>query len=202
MTTLKIDSIIARLEQHSPVACAITETTRQAAVAAIIRPGEHTEVLFILRASKEGDPWSGQMAFPGGHREPSDRDIRHTAERETWEEIGLDLGQHGRYLGQLEQVRVNPRGRNIDMVVTPVVYVLESPDAVMTPNYEVADILWGSLDDMHAGRSLTEQEFMFDNQAQAYTGYSVGGEVVWGLTLRMLDHLFTLIDPGFKPRGL
>jgi len=202
MTTLKIDSIIARLEQHSPTAYTITETTRQAAVAAIIRPGEHTEVLFILRASKEGDPWSGQMAFPGGHREPSDRDIRHTAERETWEEIGLDLGQHGRYLGQLEQVRVNPRGRNIDMVVTPVVYVLESPDAVMTPNYEVAEILWGSLDDMHAGRSLTEQEFMFGNQSQAYTGYSVGGEVVWGLTLRMLDHLFALLDPGFKPRGL
>jgi 8-oxo-dGTP pyrophosphatase MutT (NUDIX family) len=202
MTILKIDSIIDRLEQHSPKTHAINEKTRQAAVATIIRPGEHTEALFILRASKEGDPWSGQMAFPGGHREPSDRDIRHTAERETWEEIGLDLSQHGRYLGQLEQVRVSPRGRNIDMVVTPVVYVLENPRAVMTPNYEVADILWGSLDDMHAGRSLTEQEFMLGNQAQSFAGYSVGSEFVWGLTLRMLDHLFTLLDPEFKPRGL
>jgi 8-oxo-dGTP pyrophosphatase MutT (NUDIX family) len=202
MTILKVDRIIDRLEQHRPTSQPIGEKTRQAAVATIIRPGEHTEALFILRASKEGDPWSGQMAFPGGHREPSDRDIRHTAERETWEEIGLDLSEHGRYLGQLEQVRVSPRGRNIEMVVTPVVYVLETPGAVMTPNYEVADILWGSLDDMHAGRSLTEQEFMFGDQAQLFAGYSVGDEFVWGLTLRMLDHLFALLDPEFKPRGL
>jgi len=202
MTILKIDTIIDRLGQHSPTAFNVSKATRQAAVATILRPGRHTEALFILRASKEGDPWSGQMAFPGGHREPSDRDIRHTAERETWEEIGLDLSQHGRYLGQLEQVRVNPRGRNIDMVVTPVVYVLENPEVEMTPNYEVADILWGSLDDMHAGRCLTEQNFMLGNQSQAFAGYSVGDEFVWGLTLRMLDHLFTLVDPAFEPRGL
>lgn len=200
---MKIDSIIDRFDRHQPRLQAVGVGAREAAVAAIIKPGLlHTEVLFILRASKPGDPWSGQMAFPGGHRELSDTSLRATAERETWEEIGLDLTQHGRYLGQLDQVRANPRGRNINMVVTPVVYMLENPDVVMSPNYEVADILWGSLNDMHTGNSLTEHRGGPGNWHQAYAGYRVGEEVVWGLTLRMLDHLFCLVDPGFTPRGI
>ena len=202
MSILKIDSIINRLDQHQPRMQSLEPGTREAAVAAILRPGPEPEILFILRASKEGDPWSGHMAFPGGHREPSDGSLRVTAERETWEEIGLDLTQHGRYLGQLDQVRANPRGRNINMVVTPVVYLLETPDVVMTPNREVADILWGSLGDMHAGHSLTQHQSVIGHQTQAFTGYQVGREVVWGLTLRMLDHFFGLLDPAFKPRGL
>ena len=38
-----------------------------AAVAAVMREGDlGVEMLFIERARKVGDPWSGQMAFPGG----------------------------------------------------------------------------------------------------------------------------------------
>src|SRR5262245_1701845 len=56
---------------------------RQAAVAAILRDKPHgTEVLLIRRAARDGDPWSGHMAFPGGQREPEDRDLLTTAERE------------------------------------------------------------------------------------------------------------------------
>ena len=94
MSILKIDSIIDRLDQHQPLLQEIVPGTREAAVAAILRPGPQPEMLFILRASKDGDPWSGHMAFPGGHRESSDASLRATAERETWEEIGLDLTQH------------------------------------------------------------------------------------------------------------
>ena len=157
MSILKIDSIITRLNGHQRELEDVGDGTREAAVAAILRPGDHTEALFILRASREGDPWSGQMAFPGGHKDPEDISIRHTAERETWEEIGLDLSRHARHLGELDQIRVRPRGRNIDMVVTPVLYVLESEPAMLNPNHEVADILWGSLDEMYSGSSRTEE---------------------------------------------
>ncbi|KAG5458036.1 MAG: hypothetical protein BJ554DRAFT_1822 [Olpidium bornovanus] len=48
------------------------------------------EILFIKRATRAGDRWSGHVAFPGGKQEPSET-ARQTAERETREELGLDL---------------------------------------------------------------------------------------------------------------
>ena len=48
------------------------------------------DMLYIRRALKKGDPWSGQIAFPGGIHEGDER-LQATAERETMEEIGLDI---------------------------------------------------------------------------------------------------------------
>lgn len=198
MTIFKIDSIEAQLQDYEAETLEVTQSTRQAAVATILREYEgHTQALFILRATQEGDPWSGHMAFPGGHKEPQDADLQETARRETLEEIGLDLGESGRLLGSLDSVKVNPRGRNIELVVTPYVYVLEK-EAKFTLNYEVADVLWGSLNHMYTGDSLTEKDFQIAGQWQSFKGYGVGEQLVWGLTYRMLDHLFNILDPSWE----
>lgn len=49
------------------------------------------EVLFIKRASRVGDRWTGHVALPGGKRDPDDTDDQAAAIRETSEEIGWDL---------------------------------------------------------------------------------------------------------------
>ena len=51
------------------------------------------EVLFIKRASKKRDPWSGDIALPGGRRDPEDIDDHAAAIRETREEVGLDISK-------------------------------------------------------------------------------------------------------------
>lgn len=51
------------------------------------------EVLFIKRASRKGDRWTGHVALPGGGRDPEDENDRATAVRETWEEVGIDLSE-------------------------------------------------------------------------------------------------------------
>ena len=62
------------------------------------------EVLFIRRATRKGDRWTGHVAFPGGKRESSDADDRSTSIRETEEEIGLDLAaNYSLYIGNLAQ---------------------------------------------------------------------------------------------------
>lgn len=174
------------------------KNTRHAAVAAILRPlPSHTEALFILRSTKDGDPWSGQMAFPGGHYEDHDNSLRETAERETWEEIGLDLVADASFLGKIHDVEANPRGRDFNIVVSPFVYQLNNPNPRFSPNYEVADVLWGSLSDMFTGQNVTQLQFP-PTSGQTFPGYGVGDQVVWGLTLRMLDHFFKMVDEDWK----
>lgn len=199
MKPLSIETIEARIHAASVEQIEAGSSKREAAVATILRErAGQTEALFILRATKESDPWSGHMAFPGGHRDPPDPTLQATAERETLEEIGLDLRRSARYIGQIEPVRANPRGSSIDMVVVPFVYALEEKDPVLTPNYEVADILWGSLDEMFDGSSFTHDEFAIGGQRRVVPGYVVSEHIVWGLTLRMLEKFFTLLDPAFE----
>ena len=198
---LTIERIAEAIAAHEPAHYEMHEHTRQAAVAIVLKLDKgHTEALFILRASHDGDPWSGHMAFPGGHREPADDLLRHTAERETLEEIGLDLNIHSRFIGEIDAVRANPRGRNLDLIVTPFVYLLENVEVSMAPNYEVADILWGSLTNMHSGDALTTGEFQVQGERHRFPGYDVEGQVVWGLTYRMLDQFFGMLDPNWDPQ--
>jgi 8-oxo-dGTP pyrophosphatase MutT (NUDIX family) len=205
MSIVHIDRIRQSILDHSPRKVPVREKTRQAAVSVVLRPREEngtrdTEALFILRAQKEGDPWSGHMAFPGGHLEADDESLRHAAERETHEEIGLDLIMYGEFIGQIDPVQANPRGRDLDMVVTPFVYELKHHDVRFEPNYEVADVLWGSLRDMHTGDAHTTGQFMVGGERVSYPGYGVGDEIVWGLTYRMLDLFFAMLDPDWVER--
>ena len=193
--SLQLETIEARLANQTVTTQEIVPGQREAAVALVLQPKvSGLRALFILRAKKEGDPWSGQMALPGGHRETIDTDLVETARRETHEEIGLDLNQAGRYLGSLGGIRANPRA-GFDLVVTPQVFALEDKAVPLQPNEEVAEVLWGNLDEMISGRSLTDASFPEFQREGTFPGYQVGAQVVWGLTFRMINDFFDLIRP-------
>jgi 8-oxo-dGTP pyrophosphatase MutT (NUDIX family) len=193
--SLQLETIEARLANQTFTTQEIVPGQREAAVALVLQPKvSGLRALFILRAKKEGDPWSGQMALPGGHRETIDADLVETARRETHEEIGLDLNQAGRYLGSLAGIRANPRA-GFDLVVTPQVFALEDKAVPLQPNEEVAEVLWGNLDEMISGRSLTDASFPELQREGTFPGYQVGAQVVWGLTFRMINDFFDLIRP-------
>ena len=82
------------------------------------------ELLYIKRSSRAGDPWSAQVAFPGGRAEARDASPLETAIRETLEEVGLDCsGESCEFLGSLN-MRHAARG----LVVHPFVFRLrDSP---------------------------------------------------------------------------
>ncbi len=192
-SSLQIETIESCLASQRQATPKIVPGQREAAVALVLQPQlSGLRALFILRAKKEGDPWSGQMALPGGHREAIDADLVETARRETQEEIGLDLNQAGRYLGALTGIRANPRA-GFDLVVTPQVFALEVEGVPLRPNEEVAEVLWGNLDEMISGRALTDARFPEFQREGTFPGYQVGEQVVWGLTFRMMNDFFDLI---------
>ena len=168
-------------------------------MAAIFRPGrsagDSTRLLFIQRAARTGDPWSGQMAFPGGRAEPVDRGPEGTAERETSEEVGLDLSGAHR-LGALSQLD-GGRANNRMIHVSAHAYWLDGPDPALSPNREVADALWVDLSTLaDPDRHI---EYFYPLAEMTFPGIQLDKQeqVVWGLTLRFLSDLFVRLDTPF-----
>ncbi|WP_420439233.1 NUDIX hydrolase [Candidatus Poriferisodalis sp.] len=165
-----------------------------AAVAAVVRQGDGgPEMLFIERAIRNGDPWSGHMAFPGGRTEPDDDDTFDTAVRESREEIGFDITAHAgvHWLGRLNDLEGNPRWRGAALRVTPHVCWLAGDRPDLTLNYEVADALWVSVAELADPKHHIDYLYP-PRPDERFPGIEVGhGRVVWGMTLRMLQDLFT-----------
>ena len=195
---LPIADIQARLSVHEPLRFSARPETRQAAVAVVLRERDgHTEVLFIQRAVKEGDPWSGDMAFPGGHREPADASLAAAAIRETAEEIGLVI-EPSDMIGELSQQRPVRQAGRIDMLVAPYVFAIDG-DPAFELSHEVADVVWTRLAPMHAGDNEATEHKSIGGQPILFPGYRLGSRhFVWGLTYRMVQTLFEVLDPAYE----
>jgi len=169
------------------------EYDRRAAVAVILRERrEDTEVLFIRRAYRENDPWSGQMAFPGGHTDEADASLQDTAIRETAEEIGLDLRARGCPLGLITPARPSVGGKG--MLIAPYVFSIEG---LFRPrlNHEVVEVVWASCSDMLRGDLETVYNFRREGESFNFPGFDLNeGRVVWGLTYRIMTTLLHSIQ--------
>jgi 8-oxo-dGTP pyrophosphatase MutT (NUDIX family) len=160
------------------------EQARRAAVALVLAGsgGEALSLLLVRRAEREGDPWSGHMALPGGHAHDSDADLLHTARRETQEEVGIDL-THAELLGRLDDV--SPL-RQSEILVRPFVFWSPVRPAI-TLSAEVAETLWVPLDSL-AGTSLRSQrEVQVRGARLQVPAFVIGERVVWGMTYYLLD---------------
>ena len=158
----------------------------ETAVAVIIDPQHGGSMLLIRRTERESDPWSGQIAFPGGHKASSDRTLLDTAMRETDEEVGIALRQH-EILGALPPVRSLTRR----ISVAPFVFLLKEREEIRR-NVEVADAFWIPLRDL-AGSVIVKSEVQMDNVRDLTDSYVYRGNVIWGLTFRIINILLDSI---------
>ena len=166
----------------------------RAAVAAILRPGDAgEEILFIKRATREGDPWSGHMAFPGGRAQKADATLLDTAARETLEEVGIDLRALARPIARLPDVMPYSR-MPFALTVTAFVFSLERP-ATLALNDEVANAVWSPLDPILRGEGATTFRYVREGAALELPAFNVEGGVVWGLTYRMIELLRETLTP-------
>jgi len=166
----------------------------RAAVALVLRDGAAgLELLFIRRAEQEADPWSGQMGFPGGRAEPGDGDLRATAIRETLEEVGIDLGGGGEFLGALDEVQAMARLRPQDLVIAPHVFRLPAP-ADAAPGPEVGSVHWLPLDEIRQERWLATMDYVHQGATLQFPCLRYDELVIWGLTFRMFMGLRQRLD--------
>lgn len=193
--------IRAALAAHAPVTVS-PDGLRRAAVAMVLRDAPRgPEVLFIERAVREGDPWSGHMAFPGGGIEPVDSGLRQAAERETFEEVGLDLSGAER-LGRLDDLHGHRAAGVPSIVISAFVYHLPGAPSLLAPNHEVQDVFWFPLRALQEGARHVEHPSS-RRLGRTMPGIQVGApgrHVVWGLTYRFLEIFFEIVGAPLPDR--
>jgi 8-oxo-dGTP pyrophosphatase MutT (NUDIX family) len=149
------------------------------------------EVLLIERAQRPADPWSGQVAFPGGRRDPGDHQLSHTALRELNEEVGLregDLAGLPRYIGTYPTLSSGLRVAAFAAEVAP---TARPPSAVDAS--EVSAVFWAPVGTF---RSPGQRTLETARGRRAVEAVEVDGRIVWGFTLRVLRELDARLSGG------
>ena len=161
-----------------------------AAVALILIERHGLEALFIKRAVRAGDPWSGQVALPGGRYEAADHDLLTTAIRETREETGVDLTSAER-LGALDDL--HPRTPTLPPVlVRPFVFTIPAAPALANSE-EVERAFWVPLDRFTEPGVRHDVKLMLRGEIRVFPAYDLGEDVIWGMTERILTPFLTLL---------
>jgi len=157
---------------------------RPAAVALVLIDGPAgVEVLLIKRAERAGDPWSGQVAFPGGRQDPDDRDLLATAVREAREETGVELAA-AEELGVLDDLA--PRAVTLPpVIVRPFVFALPRRP-VLTTNAEVQRAFWVPLARLSDPDVQSEVTLRLTDGERTFPAYRLGEDLLWGMTERIL----------------
>lgn len=162
----------------------------RAAVAVVLTPGPD-RFLLIRRADREGDRWSGHLAFPGGRWSPDDEGLVDTARRETKEEVGLTL-EAAQLIGILDDLV--PRSSVLPpILVRPFVFVLPGYPPPLVPNPEVAEAWWVPLERLLEPGAYTPVEFTRYGTLVRTMGYDLEQGILWGMSERILTSLVKLV---------
>jgi 8-oxo-dGTP pyrophosphatase MutT (NUDIX family) len=168
--------------------------SRPPAAAAVLVPLVMREELCLLLTERGAQlsTHSGQIAFPGGRTDESDRDAVHTALREAEEEIGLPPS-HVEVLGTLPTYTTGSA-----YIITPVVALVQ-PGFELRPNpAEVADVfevpLGYLMNPAHHRRHLVEHEgASWEWLSMPWTSPEARlpkERFIWGATAGMLRNLY------------
>ena len=168
-----------------------TRGRTRTAVAMILRetPGG-AEMLFIERATRHGDPWSGDLAFPGGRREKGDGDPLETARRETLEEIGVDLRAEA-CLGRLDDLV----GTRLPVLVACFAFALRAP-TVLRLSEEVEQGFWVPLPHLADPARRLEVEIDYRGKKRLQPAMRLldpGRRLLWGITYRLVIQFLQLL---------
>jgi 8-oxo-dGTP pyrophosphatase MutT (NUDIX family) len=189
MSTFNLPQLRQTLAGRVPSRVPIVPPLREAAVALVLVPDRDGDValLFIRRSEHPADPWSGQIALPGGRRDGTDPDLLATAIRETVEETGIRL-EHRHLIGELDDLSpVSPHLPPI--VVRPFVFAVPSAPEIRLSG-EVAESLWVPRSQLLERR--TEETVTVRDRTLVMPGYRIGPHFIWGMTERIITPFLQL----------
>ena len=192
-----IEQIRSRLSDPAPPASA--PAARRASVA-IVLAGEsgHRSVCFVERARRPGDPWSGDVAFPGGWAKHEEESLRAAAMRETHEEIGLPLAD-SHHVGDVAPMQLSRFHSPMGIIGASVFYVGESRPSLHLEQREIAHAFWVPIAHLHDPDNRAVVRWSRSGPPRPRPAIEFDGRVIWGLTYRILVRFSHLMTDGRSP---
>lgn len=177
---------LVHLKDHLPLDLAPPAPESDLVPAGVLVPlfvqEEELRVLFTQRTLMVKDH-RGQIAFPGGVRDPEDPTLLATALRETFEEIGL-APKAVDVLGSLPGV-TTITGYHI----LPFVGLIPHPYDFRPSPREVKRLLALPITDFYPRDRWSSGPYVFQGRTTRVCYWQNGEEVVWGATARILLNL-------------
>jgi 8-oxo-dGTP pyrophosphatase MutT (NUDIX family) len=162
---------------------------RESAVCILFYERNGTLVFLLIERVVYEGVHSGQIALPGGKKDPGDPDLRFTARRELFEETGVQIPDEA-VIGSLSRLYIPPS----NFMVYPFVAVLDSAPAFILSEREVQQVLEVPLDELMNDTIIKETTIEIAGGLKIKTPYfEVQGKVVWGATAMMLNELKYII---------
>ncbi|NNE28995.1 MAG: CoA pyrophosphatase [Saprospiraceae bacterium] len=165
--------------------------TRDASVLLLLFPEQDEwSTLFIQRVSHNPkDKHSGQIAFPGGMKDPGDDSLRHTALREAQEEVGL-ASEKVNLLGELSPLFISVS----NFMVHPFVGMVDHKPSWTLQEKEVAGIIETPINFFTNPKQIEHTNIRIsDNLRLRNVPYfNMQGKVLWGATAMILNEFLEL----------
>ena len=165
------------------------EQGANAAVALLLKPKRSDfDLLLVKRVENPSDTWSGQMALPGGKREPKDKSLKTTVMREILEETGVELSLC-QLLGVLDVVRSEPKP---DFKILPFVVLLEGEPKLKLNKAELETFIWVPYEEVIQSKGIATFSF------GKFPAYIFANAIVWGVTYRILSAFVEAVEVSPK----
>ena len=144
-------------------------------------------ILFVKR-SNEVSNHKGEICFPGGKEENSDKSLLNTAFRELKEEIGISR----------ESVNLicslTPEITRTGYVIVPFVGHLLDDSSIKPDMSEIEKVMFVTLKDIQDPDRRRTIDFILDDSSFHRNGFMVKNYLVWGATSNITNELITKIN--------
>ena len=188
LTLELIQSTLAERQQHTAAA----EGLMPAAVMLLLYPKDGEFCVLLNKRSMEVEHHKGEMSFPGGARDPEDRDFEDTARRETEEEMGIARDDIT-ILGRLDD-NVTRSNFLVKVFVGTIPYPYEfRPSSV-----EIAEVVEIPMSVLRDPATLRWDSRIEDGIRVTVKSYGYQQHLVYGATAKILDQFLDTLEDGLN----
>ncbi len=180
-----------RASEISSIGDNIEKARKSAVMILIFNENDESRIVLMKRSEYDG-VHSGQISFPGGRCEESDKSDEFTAQRETFEEIGVRPEDY-QVIGQLTDLFIPPS----NFIVKVFVGFCKMPPLFNLDPVEVQLVIKVRLDDLFTASNIKSKAFVASSSGKKKKApyFHVEGEEIWGATAMILSELLEVIKP-------